>query len=79
MLNVELSSNKKVNILLLGAHCDDIEIGCGGTILRLISEYNIQRIKWIVFTSTEERRKEALESAEYFLKKHKDKFKKPFS
>lgn len=53
--------------LFLGAHCDDIEIGCGGTILRLMKEYKITYMKWIVFTSNSIRAKEAIRSAEYFL------------
>ena len=68
MLNVDLGSNKKLNVLLLGAHCDDIEIGCGGTFLRLVEENKIQHAKWVVFTSTPDRKQEALASAEYFLK-----------
>ena len=53
--------------MCIGAHCDDIEIGCGGTVLRMISEYNIARLIWIVFTSNEERKTEALKSAGLFL------------
>jgi LmbE family N-acetylglucosaminyl deacetylase len=56
-----------LRILLLGAHCDDIEIGCGGTILRLMKEQRIEEILWVVFTSNQERRQEALRSAGYFL------------
>lgn len=68
MLSVDFGKNKKLDILSLGAHCDDIEIGCGGTLLRLINEDRVQHVKWIVFTSTEERKKEAIASAEHFLK-----------
>ena len=57
-----------LRVLCLGAHCDDIEIGCGGTIMRLNEEYKTQQVKWIVFTSTPERNIEAEKSAEYFLK-----------
>lgn len=56
-----------LNILCLGAHCDDIEIGCGGTLLKLIENYPIQHLKWIVFASNEVRKKEAIASAERFL------------
>jgi LmbE family N-acetylglucosaminyl deacetylase len=55
-----------LRILCLGAHCDDIEIGGGGTIMRLSEEYET-RIKWFVFTSTPERAAEAKKSAGYFL------------
>lgn len=54
-------------VLCLGAHCDDIEIGCGGTVLRLISEYPGLRFHWVVFSSDDQRTKEAWESAESFL------------
>jgi len=56
-----------LRVLCLGAHCDDIEIGCGGTIIRMASEYNIQQLKWLVFTSSEERSAEAKRSAACFV------------
>lgn len=54
-------------ILCLGAHCDDIEIGCGGTILRLLKEDPSIEIYWKVFSSTAVRGKEALRGAKLFL------------
>lgn len=59
--------------MCIGAHCDDIEIGCGGTLLKLIEHFPIHSVKWIVFTSTDERRKEAIESANVFLEGVKEK------
>jgi LmbE family N-acetylglucosaminyl deacetylase len=55
-------------ILCLGAHCDDIEIGCGGTILRLLSINSLLEVDWIVFSSNAIRKREALRSADLFLK-----------
>jgi LmbE family N-acetylglucosaminyl deacetylase len=55
------------NILCLGAHCDDIEIGCGATILRLLDENPGLKITWVVLSSTPQRRKEALNAAKLFL------------
>ncbi len=55
------------HILLLGAHCDDIEIGCGGTLLRLLGEYQNLCIHWVVFSSNEVRGREAQASAERLL------------
>jgi LmbE family N-acetylglucosaminyl deacetylase len=55
-------------ILALGAHCDDIEIGCGGTLLRLAVERSDLEIRWIAFCSTPERAEEARRSAAAFLK-----------
>jgi len=54
-------------VLCLGAHCDDIEIGCGGTILRLLSEQSRCEIYWKVFSSTPVRKREAIKSAGLFL------------
>jgi LmbE family N-acetylglucosaminyl deacetylase len=56
------------SLLCLGAHCDDIEIGCGGTVLKLIDRYPNLRVDWVVFSANELRRKEAEKSADLFLK-----------
>lgn len=57
------------NVLCLGAHCDDIEIGCGGTILRLAEEQSGITVRWIVFSSNPKRESEARASAAKFLEK----------
>lgn len=68
MLPLRFKDNGRgLKLLCLGAHCDDIEIGCGGTILRLQEEYRIDRLQWVVFTSNELRRAEALHSAQQFV------------
>jgi LmbE family N-acetylglucosaminyl deacetylase len=54
-------------ILVLGAHCDDIEIGCGGTLLRLAGSGAPLDVLWVVFCSTPVRAKEARASAAAFL------------
>lgn len=66
-LNFDTSTEEGLEILCLGAHCDDIEIGCGGTLLKLIETYPIKSIRWIVFASNEVRKKEAFSSAAAFL------------
>lgn len=66
-MKIQFGKNKPLNLLLLGAHCDDIEIGAGGTVLKLIQEYAIEKITWIVFSSDETRKTEAQKSAEQFL------------
>lgn len=53
--------------LFLGAHCDDIEIGCGGAVLRLAREFPRAAFHWIAFSSNETRAAEARRSAEMFL------------
>ena len=54
-------------ILALGAHCDDIEIGCGGTMLRLAADRPDLEVRWVVFASTPERAAEARAAAAGFL------------
>jgi LmbE family N-acetylglucosaminyl deacetylase len=54
-------------ILALGAHPDDIEIGCGGTILRLVAECRGLEVLWAVFAANPERAAEARRSAGEFL------------
>ena len=55
-------------MLCLGAHCDDIEIGCGGTILRLIESSPDATVCWVVLSSDSTRAEEARRSAHEFLK-----------
>jgi LmbE family N-acetylglucosaminyl deacetylase len=62
------SDQKPFHFLCLGAHSDDIEIGCGGTLLRLVREYPDVMITWVVFSAPGERAEEARQSAGHFLK-----------
>src|SRR5690606_2530598 len=57
-----------LKLLFLGAHCDDIEIGCGATILKLVREYSVDHVKWVVFCSNAIREREARNCAAEFLK-----------
>jgi LmbE family N-acetylglucosaminyl deacetylase len=54
-------------LLCLGAHCDDIEIGCSGTVLKLIDAHPEVTVTWVVLGSNERRAQEALESAHALL------------
>jgi LmbE family N-acetylglucosaminyl deacetylase len=56
-------------VLCLGAHCDDIEIGCGGTIIRLTEEYPDLGFYWVILSSDATRAAEAQKSANCFLAK----------
>ena len=69
MLPLTLSepSDDALEILCLGAHCDDIEIGCGGTVLRLVEQFPEARFRWVVLSSNDERAGEAQRAAEHFL------------
>jgi LmbE family N-acetylglucosaminyl deacetylase len=65
---LELQIGALRSVLCLGAHCDDIEIGAGATILKLVAARPALRVHWVVFSSTEERAAEARASAGDFLK-----------
>ncbi len=54
-------------VLAIGAHPDDIEIGCGGTILKLIEQGAVSELCWVVLSGSEERAQEARQSAEALL------------
>jgi LmbE family N-acetylglucosaminyl deacetylase len=57
----------QTRILCLGAHADDIEIGCGGTILTLATTTAALQVTWVVFSSNEDREREARASADAIL------------
>jgi LmbE family N-acetylglucosaminyl deacetylase len=67
MIDIRLNHSGPLRLLCLGAHCDDIEIGCGATILKLTAERREVEVHWVVFSSDEQRKKEALKSADAFL------------
>jgi len=56
-----------LNILALGAHADDIEIGCGGSLLRLLAEHPRSAVHWVVFSGSAARAEEARASAQELL------------
>ncbi len=55
-----------LRIVAIGAHADDIEIGAGGTLLRLLAEYPASSILWVIGSATRERAAEARASAAAF-------------
>lgn len=67
MLSLPLSGARR--FLFLGAHSDDIEIGCGGTILSLLGSQPDTEVLWVVFSASGERIGEARNSARAFLPK----------
>lgn len=64
----EFPARQRPEILCIGAHCDDIEIGCGATLLLLQQRYPRCRIHSLILTSTAERRDEAIAAAKYLVR-----------
>lgn len=56
-----------LSLLFLGAHSDDIEIGCGGTVLRILGEHPGSNVNWVVFSAKDGRAEEAEVSAGLLL------------
>lgn len=54
-------------VLCLGAHCDDIEIGCGGTLIELSRRHPQARFVWAVFAGDEVREQETRAAAAALL------------
>jgi len=66
-LDLRRPPDSPYRILCLGAHSDDIEIGCGGTVLRLLEENPAAEVYWVVLGAAGSRKTEAMESAKLFL------------
>lgn len=71
MIRLAFTDAKPLRILALGAHSDDIEIGCGGTIASLVRSGKA-RVHWVVFSANGERETEARRSAEAFLEESEE-------
>jgi LmbE family N-acetylglucosaminyl deacetylase len=69
MIPLALTAGTKtpLTILCLGSHSDDIEIGCGGTILRLGQEYPGASFHWVVFSANGIRKTEAQRGSTLFV------------
>jgi len=68
MLPLSLSGGEPVRrVLAVGCHADDIEIGCGGTLLTLTRASRDLEVTWVVLAARDEREREARTSAEAFL------------
>lgn len=61
--SLEAKNKTSLTILCLGSHSDDIEIGCGGTVLRLIETFPNVTIGWVVFSGGRQRARESKASA----------------
>ena len=71
MLSItSLQNGDPLKVLCIGCHSDDIEIGCGGTILQLLSKNPNLEFTWMVFAhGGSAREDEARKSAICFLKR----------
>jgi LmbE family N-acetylglucosaminyl deacetylase len=67
-LTLTRAARRPTRILCLGAHCDDIEIGCGGTLLKLLGRGEWQ-VTWVVFSADAARARELQASARRFLRR----------
>jgi LmbE family N-acetylglucosaminyl deacetylase len=67
VLTLDLGRGREqLRVLAIGAHSDDIEIGCGGTLLRLASEVQQLDLTWVVLSADGSRAEEARAGAEAF-------------
>ena len=66
-LTLHAGASEALTILCLGAHSDDIEIGCGGTVLRLAEQYPRGVFHWVVFSAIGARESEARRGATLFV------------
>jgi LmbE family N-acetylglucosaminyl deacetylase len=65
-LSLPIREGRALRVLCLGAHSDDIEIGCGGTLLQLQRTYGKLDFTWVVLSASGVRTKEAAKGAELF-------------
>ena len=67
MLGLSLARDptRPLRVLAIGAHADDIEIGCGGTILRLVAEHPGLEVDWLVLSGAGGRAEEADSAAAF--------------
>lgn len=64
---LEFRPDRIQRILCVGAHADDIEIGCGGTLLKLARERPNLDVTWVVLSADGPRAREARRGASRFL------------
>jgi LmbE family N-acetylglucosaminyl deacetylase len=68
MMRLDFAGRASLRVLALGAHADDIEIGCGGLVLELLARDRPVEVDWCVLSASPVRAREAEASAQAFLK-----------
>jgi LmbE family N-acetylglucosaminyl deacetylase len=66
-LRLPAPAGRPLRLLCIGAHSDDLEIGCGGTVLHLLGREAPVEVRWVVLSGTADRHREASAGAEHFL------------
>ena len=61
--------SRPLKLLCLGAHSDDLEIGCGGTVLSWLESSRPIDVTWVVLTAQGERTRETRHSAAALLRR----------
>jgi LmbE family N-acetylglucosaminyl deacetylase len=70
MLGFKPNLPADATVLCLGAHCDDIEIGCSGTLMELQAQHAELRFEWVVFSGDDEREAETRAAARRIMGEH---------
>jgi len=60
---------RPLRLLCIGAHSDDLEIGCGGTLIDWLARYREVDVTWVVLGATPARAAEARRSAASILRR----------
>lgn len=66
-LELNFPSGRRMRVLCLGAHSDDIEIGCGATLALLARRRRPPEFRWVVYSASNARAREARLGARQFL------------
>lgn len=65
---LDIEKGRAPCFLFIGAHSDDIEIGCGGTVIELLRTYPNAKVYWVVLSSGAMRTREAKMSSQAMLR-----------
>jgi LmbE family N-acetylglucosaminyl deacetylase len=62
-------SAQRLHVLCVGAHCDDIEIGCAGALLQLQKSFRGATFDWVVLSGTADRQRETRNAMRLLLQR----------